>query len=403
MQTAPARTIRTDHAFASADLESIGTQAAALHKQGRSAEAAQHIAAAVDREKDALRPDSRLTLLRAAVGYTQASHRPDLARNAAARLRIELDGRPSLDGELREVLTDALLLEAETAAVARDFPESITAATRAVELRREGAADKRGDAHARLIDALASLARHLLAAGDAAFADSSLAEAESLIPRKLPAGDAWRARAVMLSRIRASLEQGRNRHAEAIAAFETALRALPQPKGPAKRDLAATRVQMLVRLGRSRLALGQAESVASEAAECEALVGLLVGEVPHRAIETLRAAVLANEGAALVALGQYVEAERRFGSGLAILAAHTAPEMEDLRRQMVDGRLKALTALGRNLPSGDVTMVPQNKHGAGCGCGHDHDHDQPHPHDHGHDHRHHGHHHHGDNCSCGSH
>ena len=397
MQTAPARMIRTDHGSPSGDFESIGAQAAALHKQGRSAEAAQHIAAALDGESDALEPDSRLTLLRAAVGYSQASHRPDLARNAAARLRSELDSRPSLNVELREALTDALLLEAETAAVARDFSESIAAAKRAVELRRQGVAKKRGEAQARLIDALASLARHLLAAGDAASADSSLAEAEGLMPRKLPAGDAWRARAVMLSRIRASLEQGRNRHVEAIAAFEAALRVLPRPAGPAKRDLAATRVQMMVRLGRSRLALGQAEAAASEARECEALVAGLVGEIPHRAIETLRAAVLANEGGALAALGQFVEAEKRFGSGLAIVASHNAPEMEDLRRQMVDGRLKALTALGRNLPSGDVTMVPLHKHGAGCGCGHDHDHG------HGDGHHDHGHHHHGDNCSCGSH
>ena len=374
MQFDQTRSILAENPLPPMGLETIGSRAAAMHKEGRSGEAAQLIANALE-ANEAVEPDLRLTLLRAAVRYAQASHRPDLARSAAASLRAEIDGRPEAVAGLRDELTDALLLEAETAAVARDFSGGIALARRAVELRRDAASGKPAEAKARLIDALASLARHSLATGDALSADASLTEAEGLTPRKLPAGEAWRARSVMLSRIRASLEQGRNRHAEAIAAFEAALRTLPPPKGAAKRDLAATRVQMLVRLGRSRLSLGQAEATAADARVCETLLAGLAGEIPQRAIETIRAAVLANEGAAFAMLGRYAEAEERFGRGLALVADHGAPELEDLRRQMVKGRLEALQALGGSAASSKASTLHHREHEAACGCGHDHDHD----------------------------
>src|SRR5690606_38216550 len=126
---------------------------------------------------------------------------------------------------------------------------------------------------------------------------------------------------------------------DAVEAYLAALSAIPGDPESASRDDKAARLQLLVRLARSRLALGSAAEVEAEMRECESLLTALDGMIPARALDAVRAAVLGHTGVAKAMLGDHDSASKKLGESLALLDGIAAPELADLRRQI-------LTALG---------------------------------------------------------
>ena len=248
--------------------------------------------------------------------------------------------------------------------------ESNVAARRAA-LRAENTRDARGA----LIEALLALAEAELSRGSAAATVAALAEAGSLFPTRLPDEDVWRGRFVMLNRTKAALAQQQDRQADAVEAFEAALSAIPAEAEGIGRDAAAARLQLLVRLARSRLALLQAREVASEMRQCEALMAALAGKIPARAIDTIRAAVLGNSGVAEALLGNAQAAEAKLAESIAVIDRLASPELAELRRQVL-GTWSEVVRKG----GGDADALlahaahAEHVHGEDCGCGHAHDH-----------------------------
>jgi tetratricopeptide (TPR) repeat protein len=215
---------------------------------------------------------------------------------------------------------------------------------RVTALRRALEAQSTPRLRAELIDALVELAGRRLAAGDESAAADALDEAEANSLSPPPDEASWQARAVMLHRARGGLAQRQGRHPEAVAAFEAALQAIPYPPGAGGRDANAARLQLLVRLGRSRLALGQAAETEAEARQCDVVMRALDGKIPARALDTVRAAVLDNHGAALAMLGETDAAKRKLAAGLELVDRLQVPELEDMRRAMLQSLAKARPA-----------------------------------------------------------
>lgn len=258
---------------------------------------------------------------------------------------------------------------------------------------------------AELFEALVGSAAESLAR-DGEAAATALAEAETLLPTR-PTQAAWRGRLVALHRAKASLAQRYERHADAVREFEAALKHLPGDAGTAGRDANAARLQLLVRLARSRLALGQAKEVAAEAEACEAIMTALADEIPARALDTVRVAVIGNAGAALALAGKLAAAEAKFEAALGLIDRLAAPELDGLRGQLLQTWTGALRAKGRGADAEDVLVrfsaAAPHQHDAGCGCGHadPHHHHAHGAHHHGHGHTHdHGH---PAGCGCGPH
>lgn len=226
---------------------------------------------------------------------------------------------------------------------------ALTAAeARVVGLREEaGQTDAAPEAKARLIDALVGLAGEHDAHGDDTATAETLAEAESLIPDPLPGPEAWHALAVRLYRMKAGFLQRRDLHAEAVRAFEAALRDIPFAPGEGGREVDSLRVQLLVRLARSRLVLGQAQEVLAEISPCEIVLDALKDKIPPRPLETIRAAVLENHAVALGQLGEIDAAEQKFAASLALIDKIDAPQLRDLRERVRLAWAEALRAAGR--------------------------------------------------------
>jgi tetratricopeptide (TPR) repeat protein len=201
-----------------------------------------------------------------------------------------------------------------------------------------------------------------------------------------------RIRTVNLHRGKAAEAQQQGRHADAIAAFKTALAAIPSDPATAGRDANAARLQLLVHLSRSRLALGQAKQTLADLRAAEAIMAALEGAIPSRAIETVRTAVQANSGVALAMLGKLDEAEATFATSLAAIDRLALPELSGLRAQVLDAWSGALKTAGREADAKAMLAAfgnpSRHTRDAACGCGHDHDH---------------AHHHHDAGCGCGSH
>jgi tetratricopeptide (TPR) repeat protein len=254
---------------------------------------------------------------------------------------------------------------------------SPAAAERAVRLCREAhQSEKTLESRARLIEALAALAgqQHLL--GDDAATAEALAEADALVPSPPPAEESWQARMMKLCLVKAGIAQSRNHHAEAVDLFEAALRHIPFEPGKGGRDVNAARLQLLVRMARSRRALGQAAEIAAETDQCDIVVLALEGKLPARALDTIRAAVLDNHGAALALLGDFAAAEKKFAASLDLLDRLGGAELADLRQHVRLSKAEACRALDRGA---EETALP------GCADGGTHV-DVAHRHD---DHAHH--------------
>ncbi len=223
----------------------------------------------------------------------------------------------------------ALLQNAEPGA---SQPSAIASevASRRATFRAENDRASRGA----LIEALIALAEAELASGHEAATVAALAEAGSLLPKRMPDAT-WRERFVMLHRLKALLAQRQDRQTDAIEAFEAALRAIPEPTESIERDDAAARLQLLVRMAHSRLALGQADEVAAEMRQCETLMAALTETIPGRAIDAARAAVLGNSGVALAMLGDIKAAGAKLAESVAVIDRVAAPELAGLRLQVI--------------------------------------------------------------------
>ena len=226
---------------------------------------------------------------------------------------------------------------------------ALTAAeARVVGLREEaGQTDAAPEAKARLIDALVGLAGEHDAHGDDKATAETLAEAESLIPDPLPGPEAWHALAVRLYRMKAGFLQRRDLHAEAVRAFETAIRDIPHLPGEGGRDVDSLRIQLLVHLARSRLVLGQAKAVLAEVSQCDAVLDALSDKLPERPLGAVRATVLENHAVALGQLGEIDTAEQKFAASLALIDKIDAPQLRDLRERVRLAWAEVLRAAGR--------------------------------------------------------
>jgi hypothetical protein len=223
------------------------------------------------------------------------------------------------------------------------------------------------------VDTLLALAEEEFSRGRDAATMAALAEAEALFPKRGPKEPAWRGRFVILNRTKAALAQRQDRQADAVAAFEAALSVIPRDK--ASRDSMAARLQLLVLLARSRLALGDAKTVLPEMQECEALMAALFGKIPPRAIETMRAAVLGNQGVANAILGDAEAADAKLTESLAAIDRLAAPELAEFRRQVAFALDKAIKERGGD-PDVAHKQAPHahHAHDESCGCSHAHDH-----------------------------
>lgn len=272
--------------------------------------------------------------------------------------------------------------------------DSTLAVERAVQSGR--AAFKKeptAEAAAPLVDALMRLAEMRDALGDAAAGGKLLAEAEAIVPRPLPSEEAWHGRVVMLNRFKAGVAQRQDRHADAIDAFETALRTIPFEPGEGGRGVNSVRIQLLVRLARSRLALGRGAEAAADIPQCEIVLRALEGEIPARALAAIRAAVLENHANSLALLGNFAAAEEKFAASLDLIDRTGEPELNELRERVLKAWAGTLRADGRAAEA-DALLGGSRPAGT-CDCA-------AHRHDaHAHHHHHHVHHHHGEHSACG--
>jgi len=277
---------------------------------------------------------------------------------------------------------------------------ALNAASRRAALRSENSRAARGA----LVEALIALADEELAHGREAATVEALAEAGTLFPKRVPSDPAWRGRYVMLHRTKAALAQRQERQADAVEAYEAALSVIPSDLETASRDDNAARLQLLVRLARSRLAVGEAQRVAAEMLECGSLLGVLDGKIPARALDAVRAAVLGHTGVAKAMLGDAHAAGEKLGESLALLDRLAAPELADLRRQVLNALSNVMRQGGGGASALLLSDPPKaaEELGESCGCGDPHPHDHAHcagqnhhhhndHHDHSHGHAHHGH------------
>jgi tetratricopeptide (TPR) repeat protein len=266
-----------------------------------------------------------------------------------------------------------------------DAGAALAETERTVEARgAEWRSDGTPAASGRLIEALMELAGQHHARGDETSAAAALAEAEALIPSPPPSDGAWPVRIFTLRRAKAGFAQSRGRHAEAIEHFQTALSDIPFAPGEGGRDVNAARLHLFVRMARSRLALQQAAEVTEEVDQCEIAMQALDGEIPARALDTIRAAVLDNHAAALALLGEVEAAEAKFAAGVELIDRLGGPELSDLRQRMLGSWMEMLRAAGREAEANALLTGSSDQGDAHSESesGHDHhNHNHDHPHD----------------------
>jgi hypothetical protein len=200
-----------------------------------------------------------------------------------------------------------------------------------------------------LFDALMTKAGEAFRTADVEVVAAALTEAEALLPTPLPNETQWRARAMNLHRAKGGVAQSQGRPADAVAAFETAVAALPSD-AEGNRDAMAARLQLLVRMGRSRLAVGQAAETEADMLQCEAIIETLAPNIPSRALDTVRAAVLSHSGAALALLGKQNAAEEKFNASLALIERLDSPDLASLKQQVTALRTDMLSKAGEPAP-----------------------------------------------------
>jgi tetratricopeptide (TPR) repeat protein len=231
-----------------------------------------------------------------------------------------------------------------THAAQPDAQARLATAERVAEARREAF---RGNddlqTRAQLVEALTVLAGQQHAAGNDAATAETLAEAEALVLSPSPSEELWQARMMMLCLVKAGIAQSKERHTEAVDLFEQALGHIPYAPGEGGRDVNAARLQLLVRMAHSRLALARAAEIVTEAGQCDTVMTALAGQIPDRTLDMIRAAVLANHAEALALLGEAAPAEEKFTACLGLIERIGGEKLEPLRQRVVQARARAST------------------------------------------------------------
>ena len=232
----------------------------------------------------------------------------------------------------------------------------LAAIERAVAGRRAAFHEAKDEAaRGPLVDALLQTAGEYFKMANGEAAAAVLVEAEALLPAQVLNDIQWRVRATNLHRAKGAFAQGQDRHADAVAAFASAAALLPADS-EGNRDAMAARLQVLVRLARSRLAIGQASETEAEMTQCEAIIEALASSIPSQALDTIRSAVLSHSGAALALLGKQDAAEEKFNASLALIDRIRSPDVATVRQQVTalraDMLSKASAAAATPLPAG---------------------------------------------------
>jgi tetratricopeptide (TPR) repeat protein len=251
----------------------------------------------------------------------------------------------------------------------------LAAIDRAVAERRAAFHESKDEAaRGPLFDALMAMAGEAFRAVNDEAVITVLTEAEAVLPTPLPDETPWRARAMNLHRAKGAVAQKQGRSADAVAAFETAIATLP-PDAEGDRDALAARLQLLVRMGRSRLAIGQASETEAEMIQCGSIIESLGSAIPSRALDTVRAAVLSHSGAALALLGKHDGAEEKFKASLALIDQLDSPDLASLRQRVTALRADMLSKAGKATEAQPLIAVSG---GQPRDASSDHDHDHAH-------------------------
>jgi len=250
----------------------------------------------------------------------------------------------------------------------------LAAIDRAVTERRAALHEQKNEAaRGPLFDALMAMAGEAFRATNDEAVTTALTEAEAVLPTPLPNDTPWRARAMNLHRAKGAVAQKQGRSADAVTAFESAIAALPSDT-EGDRDALAARLQLLVRMGRSRLAIGQASETEAEMIRCEAIIESLGTSIPSRALDTVRAAVLSHSGAALALLGKPDAAEEKFAASLALIDRLDSPDLASLRQQVTALRADMLGKAGKTSEEAAPAAISDEPPRDASACGHDHSH-----------------------------
>jgi hypothetical protein len=356
------------------DFQAAHERAIELFKSGDAEAAYRTVTEALARGKPA--PDLNIKMLRNSVAYAQGMRRPPETLKAAQALRAALNWEAVKGAQVDNAIAETALLEAEMAMMLRDPQRAIAATRDALALRNKAyQAKPTPGTRAPLLDAYVAMARHGAASNQEAIAQDAIRAAEPLLSAENRNDPATQQRRSMLTRIRITLAQRAGRHAEAAAALNDALDQL----GPSK-EMDGEKLQILTRLARSHLALGDDAAAMAAIANAEAILPNLSG-LPERAEATLKSGLLGLRGEAELALGERVSAREHFGTALALLKPHEGPDLDLVRQQIAtpfakllreDGEEAAAEALLADLPK--PSGQAHHHHGPGGHAAHNHSH-----------------------------
>lgn len=250
----------------------------------------------------------------------------------------------------------------------------LAATNRAVAESRAAFHEKKTEAaRGPLFDALMTMAGEAFRTANDEAVTAALTEAEAVLPTPLPNDTPWRARAMNLHRAKGAVAQKQGRSADAVPSFQAAIAVLPSD-AEGDRDALAARLQLLVRMGRSRLAIGQASETEAEMIQCESIIERLGTSIPSRALDTVRAAVLSHSGAALALLGKEDAAEEKFAASLALIDRLDSPDLASLRQQVTALRADMLSKAGKTSEAAAPVAVSGKQPSDSGAGGHDHGH-----------------------------
>ncbi len=344
-----------------------------LFKAGDSQKAYQTVTEALATGKPA--PDLHLKMLRNAVAFAQGMRRPLETLKAAQALRAALNWEAIKGAPVDNAIAETALLEAEMAMMLRDPQRAIAAARDALALRGKAYQTKPTPAtRGPLLDAYVAMARHGAASGQEAIAQEALRAAEPLLAAENRNDPATQQRRAMLTRIRITLAQRAGRHAEAVSALKDALDQLGNSK-----DVQNEKLQVLTRLARSHLALGDDQAAMADIANAEAILSGLTG-LPERAEVTLRSGLLGLRAETELALGERVSAREHFQAALDVLAPHEGSDLDAVRQQIAMPYAKLLREDGEDTAAetmlAGIAKAPEHahQHGHGPHAAHHHPH-----------------------------
>ena len=365
----------TPHSDTSASdlFQSAHQRSIELFKAGDSQKAYQTVTEALATGKPG--PDLHLKMLRNAVAFAQGMRRPLETLKAAQALRAALNWEAIKGAPVDNAIAETALLEAEMAMMLRDPQRAIAAARDALALRGK-AYDAKPTPVTRgpLLDAYVAMARHGAASGQEAIAQEALRAAEPLLAAESRNDPATQQRRAMLTRIRITLAQRAGRHTEAVAALREALDQLGN-----SRETGNERLQVLTRLARSHLALGDDQAAMADIANAEAILSDLNG-LPERAEATLKSGLLGLRAEAELALGERVSAREHFQAALDVLAPHEGADLDAVRQQIAVPYANLLREDGEDAAAETVlaglarTPEHSHHHGHGSHAAHHHPH-----------------------------